>query len=123
MKRSLLVLLAAGVLAGCSEDPLGPERRVQSTPNIGAMTQQSDDARNEAVADVLDRIAPALGDSPAAANARAALKALEAHLQRADAAAVGGDLATIATALDRLERFDPTLSADVEAIRLALAQQ
>ena len=123
MKRPLLTLLATAALAGCSEDPLAPERRAVPTLNPSAVTTPGSVRLSDAVADALDRVAPSLGDSPAAVEARSALRALETRLEQADVSGASGVLPGLAAALERLERAEPTLAADIDVIRLAIAQQ
>jgi len=112
----------AGVAAGCSEQPLVTEPSVAPMAAVAANTMAAN-AFTEAVADAVERIAPALGNSPAAADARGTLRMLQARLAAADGAGVGGALPAVETALDRLERAEPGLAAEVDAIRLAIAQQ
>lgn len=103
MRNPAPTLLLAAALAACS-DGTGPEAPetapIESAPAAGA----------PAARDALVRIAPALGDGPAAAKVRAGLAAL-----------LQGDPvpAAIETALDELAA-DPTHAADADAIRLAL---
>jgi hypothetical protein len=123
MNRALLTLLATTALAGCSEQPLAPERRAVPALNASATTTLSSAVLTEALADALERIGPALGDSPAAADARSALRALETRLESADAPGAAGVLSADIAALDRLERAEPALAAEVDAIRLAVARQ
>ena len=119
MKRLLLLALTA-VGAACS-DQLATEPSRRSVTTNAAISQQSPDWRSDLVADVVDRIVPAFGETAAAITVRNGLRTLEAGLAAGDETGVRAALPAIENALSRIERDEPGHAADIEAIRLAFA--
>lgn len=121
MTRSSLALgLAAAVAAGCAEraDPVAPPP-VAATPRAVADSATGAPPMAVQFADVVERVAPALGDSPEAADVRAALRAAIPPLMAGTGAR--GPVAALRSALERLAQASPELAAEVDAVRLALA--
>ena len=123
MNRTLLALLASTALAACSDQQLATAPSARRDLDATVAMNQKSAALSDAVADVFDRILPALGDSPSAGDVRAALRKLEASLMDGDGPGAQAAQPALENALDRLERADPALSAEVDAIRLALGAQ
>jgi hypothetical protein len=134
MRRLLIVLALAGS-AACSDthDPMSP-----ATPALTPATAQAASSAaprdttpadatpaelpTDAVTDAVDRVGPTLGDSEEAAAVRAQLRALLEPAARGGRGLAGdAALPAVAAALDRLERADPELAPEIDAIRLALA--
>jgi hypothetical protein len=103
MRYPLLTLALVVGLAACSEDAAltGPADSPAESP-AGAAEHPMDD--------VLTRIAPALGEGSLA-------DALRADLRRVRD---GGSADAIEPELRQLEEEDPSLAADLDAIRLVL---
>ena len=104
MRSALLTLALAALLTACGEhpSPIGP-------PAVASMAAVNAD---DPLDDAISRIAPVFGDAEAASGLNVALLRMK-----------GGDAAAAALAeqyLARLERENPAVIADVDAIRLAL---
>ena len=106
MRSALLTLVLAGLLTACHEQSslVGPP-----VPDaVSAAVVTGDDP----IDDALTRIVPAFGDDQAVAGLEAALLRVKNNETAAQALAE--------QYLARLERLNPTLTADADAIRLAL---
>jgi hypothetical protein len=122
MNRFRTIPLLAGLLlatAACSEDAgLAPESAGAidaSASSLAAVTNESAD-----VADLLDRILPALGESTEIGQLRALLQQLEREAG-SDVAAARRTASIAAALLDRIERTaDESQHADLGVIRLVL---
>jgi len=121
MKRLLLLTLVAGG-AACSDQPLTTEPSAQPgvTPKA-VLASQRGDVQANLIADALDRILPALGESDGALAARNGLQSLEASLSARDEAGLRAAFPALENALSRIERDEPGHAANVVAIRLAIA--
>ena len=105
MRSVLLTLALAALLSACGEDssPVGP-----SPTSVADLIVDAADPLDDAIT----RIAPVFGDAEAAAGLEVALLRVK-----------NGETAAIALAeqsLARLERGNPDLLPDVDAMRLAL---
>jgi len=118
MKPTLLLVLLAGTLAGCSSseaNPFSPDP-IGMTEVAAASTgaaRGSDDA--EDIRDALDRVAATI-DGAAAGRLRAALHRLLVDISSDTRA----DVAAAIELADAVEREQPTAGPEVDAIRLAL---
>lgn len=120
MKRLLLLALLA-IGAACSE-PLTTEPSATSAVTAKAtFAPQAANRRADLIADAVDRITPAFGESAAAVAARSGLRTLEATLAAGDETGARGALPAIENALDMIERDEPGHAADIAALRLAIA--
>ena len=121
--KTLIMLLAAAVLAGC-QDSSPTEIVRRPVPPVGAsyaaLGAEAQSARM-AIDDVVDRIIPALSDAGSARQVGAALRGLQQALQAGNAEE-GPALAGVAfAAVDRYASLGNGDAAEVDAIRLALA--
>ena len=122
MNRNHTITFLAGVLlatAACSDDAglAGPQTAgtVETSVALAAAADESAD-----VTDLLERILPALGDSPELGQLRALLHQLERDAG-SDVAAARRTAAVAGAVLDRLERSaDESQHADLGVIRLVL---
>jgi hypothetical protein len=103
------------IAAACSDatGPAGPDLPETPAPAEAPVSSAAADP----IADALDRIVPALGNTPAAASLRADLVAIRGG------AASAAQAADIERTLRLIEQDDPAAAAEVDVIRLAIAHE
>jgi hypothetical protein len=112
--RSLVPPLLLVLVAACSDaGGLTAPEELPAPAAPAAPADRPDLADADPIQDAIDRLAPAVGGDGATASLRGQLQALLAGHASADAAAVE-------VALQQLEANDPAVTADADAIRLAL---
>lgn len=109
--RSLVPPLLLALLAACSDG--GGLTAPEALPAPAAPAAGPDLGAADPIQDAIDRLAPAIGADGTTAALRGQLNALRAGDASANPAA-------IERALQQLEANDPAVSADADAIRLAL---
>ncbi|HSJ65505.1 MAG TPA: hypothetical protein VK922_16550 [Gemmatimonadaceae bacterium] len=123
MKRTMIAVLIAGGAVACAErsDFTGPG--VSPPPAVTASTTSiASGASLDAVQDAFERIAPALGESASARDAAIALRLLHQQRSERDPKAARGTSRALESALAQVERDEPELAPELDAIRLAIAQ-
>jgi hypothetical protein len=133
MRRSFIVLALAAVTTGataCSDTrdltapaaPVSTPAATRDASNTAPTDAAPADTPLDALIDALERVGPTLGDNEDAAAVRAQLGALLQQPPREGRGLAGhAALPAVVAALDRLERADPALAPEIDAIRLALA--
>ena len=118
MKRALLLALAAAAACGDQHAPAEP-----TAAGPHAAKQSGSAAILGPLDDAADRVGPALGSSADAAQARTLLASVRDQARAGKAVQLAGSavVRNLAAALDRLDAADPTLAAETDAVRLALA--
>jgi hypothetical protein len=126
MNRTLLSALLVGAAAttACSDqpDPLSPTH-TGPAPSV-AVVHASAAVTVAAVAeleDALGRLVPALGSTASARQVDALLRQIIVQRGANDAAGAERSTRAIEALLDQIERAQPGLAAEIDAIRLALA--
>lgn len=118
MKRTIIAVLVAGGSVACAE------RSDFTAPALDPpQALMASVATLHAVEDAIDRIAPSLGESEAARDAATALRLLHRQVAGHDANGARGTSQALSTALARVERDQPELAPELDAIRLAVTQQ
>jgi hypothetical protein len=116
---SLSILLAASV-AACAGDTTGPDARgLEAEPVPVAADELA--VLEVALADVLERVLPALGAPEGIAPLRAGVTGVAAAAGRNDPAVFSQRLDSARRVLDRVNRSSgPELSAELDVVRLAI---
>jgi hypothetical protein len=120
MKRFTLAL-ALAALAACGDQQSATEPRAAA--DFSPAKQAGSSALLGPLDDAAERVGPALGSSADAAQARTLLASVRDQARAGKAAQLAGSavVRNLAAALDRLDAADPTLAAETDAVRLALA--
>jgi hypothetical protein len=129
--RRLLILFTLASLTACADapDPTAPRAgpALAATERAAASAAPADTTATgetllDALADAVERVGPTLGSGEEAAVVRAHLgELLEQASHGRNGVGARAALPALVKALDRLERADPALAPEIDAIRLALA--
>jgi hypothetical protein len=116
------ILVGAALMAACQDQTMtGVERRAANAgPQYSIENSNADNAR-VAIDDVVGRIIPALSDATAATGLVAAISGLQQAVDAGNAADAPSLARAALAELDRYARSTNADAADMDAIRLALA--